>query len=390
MSRHNPQSLLSRTATWQFTLLRQRRNQEIDKPMTKLFEPLTIKDITFRNRIAVSPMCQYSSVDGFPNDWHLVHLSSRAVGGAGLVVMEATAVSSDGRISPADSGIYYDDHIEPFAKIARFIKKHSSVAGLQIAHAGRKASVNKPWEGDNHIDQDQGGWDTIAPSAIAFGGRLDKVPKEMTLDDIARVQVDFVSAAKRALAAEFECLEIHFAHGYLAHEFYSPLSNKRTDRYGGSFDNRVRFMLETFAAVREVWPERLPLTARLSVNDWVEGGVTVEESIELIRLLKTAGLDLVDVSHGFVVPDEKIPWAPGMMIATTGRIRREVNILTTTSWMITKPKQAEDALQAGHLDMVSLARELLRDPYWPYHAAKELGATEATNILPVQYARAVE
>ena len=201
--------------------------------MTKLFEPLKVKDITFRNRIAVSPMCQYSSTDGYPDDWHLVHLGSRAVGGAGLVVMEATAVSPEGRISPADSGIYYDDHIEPFAKIARFIKQHGAVAGIQIAHAGRKASVNKPWEGDDHINKGQGGWDTIAPSAIAFGDKLDKVPEEMTINSIARVQADFVAAANRALAAEFECLEVHFAHGYLAHEFYSPLANKRTDLYGG-------------------------------------------------------------------------------------------------------------------------------------------------------------
>lgn len=358
--------------------------------MPKLFEPLQIKDITFRNRIAVSPMCQYSSVDGFPNDWHLVHLGSRAVGGAGLVVMEATAVSPDGRISPADCGIYNDGHIESYAKIAGFVKQHGAVAGIQIAHAGRKASTNKPWEGNDHIDNDQGGWKTIAPSAVAFGGKLNKVPKEMTLDDIARVQADFVSAAKRVLAAGFECLEIHFAHGYLAHEFYSPLSNKRTDRYGGSYDNRIRLLLETFAAVREVWPARFPLTARLSVMDWSEGGVTLDESIELIRQLKTAGLDMIDVSHGMVTPNEKIPLAPGMMITPAGRIRREVDIATTTSWMITKPQQAEDALQAGHLDMVMLARELLRDPYWPYHAAKELDFKDMKNILPVQYARAVE
>jgi 2,4-dienoyl-CoA reductase-like NADH-dependent reductase (Old Yellow Enzyme family) len=357
--------------------------------MAKLFEPLKIKDITLRNRIAVSPMCQYSSVDGYPNDWHLVHLGSRAVGGAGLVVMEATAVSPDGRISPADSGIYYEDHIEPFAKIARFLKQHGACAGIQIAHAGRKASTNKPWEGNDHIGKDQGGWDTIAPSAVAFGGKLEKIPREMTLNDIARVQEDFVSAAKRALAAEFECLEIHFAHGYLAHEFYSPLSNKRTDAYGGSFKNRIRFHMETFAAVREVWPARLPLLARLSVNDWDEGGVTLEESIELVKQLKAAGLDMIDVSHGMVTPHENIPWAPGMTIAFAARIRREVDIATTTSWLITHPKQAEDALQASKLDMVMLGRELLRDPYWPYHAAIELGSTASRDILPIQYARAV-
>ncbi len=359
--------------------------------MVKLFEAFEIKDVKLRNRIAVSPMCQYSSEDGFPNDWHFVHLGSRAVGGAGLVVVEATAVSPAGRISPADSGIYYDAHVEPFAKLARFMKQYGAVAGIQLAHAGRKASASKPWEGDGHLDRSDGGWDTIAPSAIAFGDKLNKVPKAMSLEDIARVKAAFVAGAKRALAAEYEYLEIHFAHGYLAHEFYSPLSNQRTDQYGGSFENRIRFLMETFAAVREVWPERLPLTARLSVTDWVEGGVTLEESIELTRRLKGAGLDLLDVSHGFVTPQiDVIPWGPGMMIESAGRIRREAQIATTTSWMITEPQQAEAALQAGEVDMVMLGRELLRDAYWPYHAAKSLGAEAAAELLPIQYARAVK
>ena len=243
--------------------------------MAKLFQEFRLKDVVLRNRIAVSPMCQYSSDDGFPNDWHFVHLGSRAVGGAGLVMVEATAVSPEGRISPADSGIYHDEHVEPFARISRFLKQHGSVPGIQIAHAGRKASAHKPWEGDNHIDSDKGGWDTIAPSAIPFGGTLPKIPKEMSVSDIQRIQAAFINAAKRALAAGFEWLELHFAHGYLAHEFYSPLANQRTDSYGGSFDNRIRFLLETFTAVRNVWPERFPLTARLSVTDWIEGGVTV-------------------------------------------------------------------------------------------------------------------
>ncbi len=358
--------------------------------MTKLYEKLTLKDVTLRNRIAVSPMCQYSSEDGFPSDWHLVHLGSRAIGGAGLVVVEATAVSPEGRISPADSGIYTDDHVEPFAKIARFLKEHGSVAGIQLAHAGRKASASKPWEGDKHLSNEEGGWDTIAPSPIAFGDKLSKQPQEMTLDDIQRVKGDFVRATERALAAGFNYLEIHFAHGYLAHEFYSPLSNKRTDSYGGDFENRTRFMMETFAAVREVWPERLPLTARLSVTDWVDGGVTIDESIELTRKLKAAGLDLLDVSHGFVTPDiDSVPWGPGFMIPVAGRIRNEANIPTTTSWSITEPQQAEDALQKEQVDMVMLGRELLRDPYWPYRAAETLGAEVASDILPVQYARAV-
>lgn len=359
--------------------------------MSRLFEPLSIKDVTLRNRVAVSPMCQYSSVDGFPNDWHLVHLGARAVGGAGLVVVEATAVSPEGRISPADSGIYTDQHIEPFAKITRFLKDHGAVAGLQIAHAGRKASVRKPWEGNDSLPNEEGGWDIIAPSAIAFGDDIPKVPKEMSTDDIARVQADFVTAAERALAAGFNLLEVHFAHGYLAHEFYSPLSNKRTDEYGGSFDNRIRFLLETFKAVREVWPERLPLIARLSVTDWIDGGVTIEESIELARQLKVAGLDLLDVSHGFAVPGvDVVPWGPGMMLPHAERIREEAGIPTTTSWMITEPQQAEDAIANGQVDMVMLAREMLRDPYWPYHAAKSLGDDVAKDILPVQYARAAE
>ena len=359
--------------------------------MASLFQEFRLKAVVLRNRIAVSPMCQYSSDNGFPNDWHFVHLGSRAVGGAGLVVVEATAVSPEGRISPADSGIYLDDHIAPFAHISRFLKESGAVAGIQIAHAGRKASANKPWEGDNHIANDQGGWQTVAPSAIAFGGNLDKVPHEMSTADIAKVQHDFVLAAKRSLSAGFEWLELHFAHGYLAHEFYSPLANHRTDEYGGSFDNRIRFLLETFTAVRDVWPERLPLTVRLSVTDWVEGGVTIEESIELTRRLKAAGLDLLDVSQGFVTPDiSQIPWGPGFMIPIASRIRKEAGIPTVVGWMITDPQQAEAAVRDDQTDLVMLAREMLRDPYWPYHAAKALGVENAFDILPVQYARAVK
>lgn len=359
--------------------------------MPKLFESLQIKDVRLKNRIAVSPMCQYLSEDGFPNDWHLVHLGTRAVGGAALVIVEATAVSPEGRISPTDSGIYTDGHVEPFAKIVRFMKSQGSVAGIQLAHAGRKASATTPWEGDEHIATGDGGWETIAPSAIAFGERLPKVPREMSIGDIARVKSNFVEAAQRSLAAGFEWLELHFAHGYLAHEYYSPLSNQRMDSYGGSFENRIRFLLETFSAVREVWPERLPLTARLSITDWVEGGVTVEESIELTRRLKQSGLDLLDVSHGFVTPDvDTIPFAPGFMIPYASQIRRELNIPTTTSWMITEPKQAEAALQDEHIDLVMLGREMLRDPYWPYRAAMELRAEGTRGIVPVQYERAFE
>ena len=359
--------------------------------MASLFQEFQLKDVVLRNRIAVSPMCEYSSDNGFPNDWHLVHLGSRAVGGAGLVMVEATAVSPEGRISPADSGIYLDDHVEPFARIGRFLKQHGAVPGIQLAHAGRKGSANKPWEGDDHIETGKGGWETIAPSAVPFGGNLLKTPREMTVQDIARVQEAFVSSAQRALAAGFEWLELHFAHGYLAHEFYSLLSNRRTDNYGGSFENRIRFMVETFAAVRKVWPERLPLTARLSVTDWIEGGVTVDESIELVRRLKAEGLDLLDVSHGFNTPDiSKVPWGPGFMIPTASRIRREANVPTAVGWLITEPQQAEEVIRDEHADLVMLAREMLRDPYWPYHAALQLGDEKAQDILPIQYARAVK
>jgi 2,4-dienoyl-CoA reductase-like NADH-dependent reductase (Old Yellow Enzyme family) len=359
--------------------------------MAALFQEFRLKDVLLRNRIAVSPMCQYSSDNGFPNDWHLVHLGSRAVGGAGLVIVEATAVSPEGRISPADSGIYLDDHVEPFARIVRFLKQHGAVPGMQLAHAGRKASAGRPWEGGNQLGSNEGGWEIIAPSAVAFGGKLPRVPREMTVQDIQQIQDAFVTAAQRALAAGFEWLELHYAHGYLAHEFYSPLSNRRTDSYGGSFDNRIRFLLETFAAVRKVWPERLPLTVRLSVTDWIEGGVTVEDSIELVRRLKSAGLDLLDVSHGSITPDmSKVPWGPGFMIPAASRIRRESAIPTAVGWMITDPQQAEDAVRGGHTDVVMLAREMLRDPYWPYHAAVKLGVDEAFSILPIQYARAVQ
>jgi 2,4-dienoyl-CoA reductase-like NADH-dependent reductase (Old Yellow Enzyme family) len=361
------------------------------KNMASLFQEFRLKDISLRNRIAVSPMCQYSSEDGFPSDWHLVHLGSRAVGGAGLVIVEATAVTREGRISSGDSGIYLDDHVQPFARIAHFMKQNGAVAGIQIAHAGRKASASKPWEGDRHIDTVKGGWDTIAPSPVPFGGNLPKVPREMSLKDIAQTQQAFVAAAKRALAAGFEWLELHFAHGYLAHEFYSPLANLRTDQYGGSFENRIRFLLETFAAVRNVWPEKFPLTARLSVTDWIEGGVTVEESIELTRRLKDLGLDLLDVSHGFVTPDiSKVPWGAGFMIPIASRIRKEANIPTAAGWFISDPQQAEDAIRDNHADLVILAREMLRDPYWPYHAALKLGDQKADDILPIQYARAVK
>ncbi len=351
-----------------------------------LFAPLTIKAVTLRNRIGVSPMCQYSSTDGVANDWHLVHLGARAVGGAGLVIAEATAVSPEGRISPGDAGLWADQHVEPVARINRFVKQHGAVPGMQLAHAGRKASASRPWEGDAHLADDQGGWPTLAPSALSFGAKLPKVPRAMTEADIRRVQAEFVAATRRSLAAEVEWLELHFAHGYLAHEFLSPLANQRTDTYGGSLDNRLRFALETTRAVRAVWPERLPLAVRLSCTDWAPGGWDIEQSIELSRRLKTEGVDLIDCSSGAVVPGEKIPVAPGFQVPFAERIRREAGIATAAVGCITEPRQADDIVRSGQADLVLLARAFLRDPYWPAHAAKSLG--QKISHPPVQYGRA--
>jgi len=352
-----------------------------------LFQPLTVKSVMLRNRIGVSPMCQYSSEDGVANDWHLVHLGSRAVGGAALVIAEATAVSPEGRISPGDAGIWAEKHIEPIARINRFMKQHGAVPGIQLAHAGRKASASRPWEGDHHLAESAGGWPTIAPSAMAFGKRLDKIPRAMTEADIARVQNDFVAATQRALAANMEWLELHFAHGYLAHEFLSPLSNQRTDRYGGSFENRIRFAIETTQAVRKVWPEKLPLTVRLSCSDWVPGGWDLEQSVELSRRLKAESVDLVDCSSGGVVPDAKIELSPGYQVPFAERIRHEAGIATAAVGMITEPHQADEIIRRGKADLIYMAREFLRDAYWPSHAAKALGHSDAVKP-PIQYLRA--
>jgi 2,4-dienoyl-CoA reductase-like NADH-dependent reductase (Old Yellow Enzyme family) len=352
-----------------------------------LFQPLTVRSVTLRNRIGVSPMCQYSAEDGVATDWHLVHLGARAVGGAALVIAEATAVAPEGRITPGCLGLWAEKHIEPLARIAQFVKQHGAVAGIQIAHAGRKASASRPWEGDRHLADDQGGWPIIGPSAVAFGGSLTKVPRAMTEADIARVQNDFVAATKRSLAAGVEWLELHFAHGYLAHEFLSPLSNRRTDRYGGSFDNRIRFVLETTRAVRAAWPETFPLAARLSCSDWVEGGWDIEQSIALAKSLKGEGVDLIDCSSGGNVPDAKITVAPGYQVPFAERIRREADIATAAVGFITEPKQADDIVRSGQADIVLLAREFLRDPYWPAHAARMLGQKDKLPP-PSQYARA--
>jgi 2,4-dienoyl-CoA reductase-like NADH-dependent reductase (Old Yellow Enzyme family) len=355
--------------------------------MAHLFAPLSIKTVTLRNRIGVSPMCMYSSTDGMMNDWHLVHLGARAAGGAGLVIAEATAVSPEGRITPSDAGLWSDSQIEPLVRINRFVKSQGAVVGVQLAHAGRKAGAARPWEGGGHLADAAGGWPVIGPSAAAFGGSLSKVPTAMTEADIGRVQRDFVDAARRALAAGYEWLELHGAHGYLAHQFLSPKSNLRTDRYGGSFENRVRFLLETTRAVRGVWPENLPLTVRLSCTDWVEGGWTIEESVELARRLKAEGVDLIDCSSGGAVADAKIPVGPGYQVQFAERIRREAGIATAAVGLITEPAQADAIIREGQADEVLLAREFLRDPHWPLRAARVLGLKDAV-VPPPQYARA--
>jgi 2,4-dienoyl-CoA reductase-like NADH-dependent reductase (Old Yellow Enzyme family) len=338
-----------------------------------------------RNRIVVSPMCQYSSVDGFATDWHMVHLGSRAVGGAAVVIAEATAISPEGRISPNDLGIWKDEHVDPLARVTRFIAEQGAIAGIQLAHAGRKASVAAPWRGDRVLDDSDGGWRPIlGPSAEAFSPRTP-VPCEMSRDDIGQAIGDFRRAAKRALAAGFELIELHGAHGYLLHEFLSPLSNKRTDEYGGPFENRIRFMLAAVDAVREVWPEALPLLVRLSATDWTEGGWDIEQSVELARILRTRGVDLIDTSSGGNVSGAKIPVGPGYQVAFAERIRRDSGIATGAVGMITDPVLADEIIRGGKADVVLLARELLRDPYWPLRAARLLGVKVT---WPSQYRRA--
>jgi 2,4-dienoyl-CoA reductase-like NADH-dependent reductase (Old Yellow Enzyme family) len=351
---------------------------------THLFSPFTVRELTFRNRIAVSPMCQYSSEDGFANDWHLVHLGSRAVGGAALVMMEATAVEARGRISPADMGIWKDDHIEFLSRIAQFVHAHGAVAGIQLAHAGRKASTPPPWGGGTVVPLSEGGWQTVAPSPIPFRPD-DPAPLELTPAAIADLVKAFRDAARRALEAGFQLVEIHGAHGYLAHEFLSPLSNHRQDQYGGSFENRIRFTLEVAAAVREVWPERLPVFLRISATDWVEGGWDIADSVELARRVKPLGVDLIDCSSGGLSMEQKIPLGPGYQVPFAERIRREAGIATGAVGLLTTPQQVDEITRNGQADMVLLAREFLRDPYFPLHAAKAL---QADLQPPRQYSRA--
>jgi 2,4-dienoyl-CoA reductase-like NADH-dependent reductase (Old Yellow Enzyme family) len=350
-----------------------------------LFSPLTLREVTFRNRIAVSPMCEYSSADGFANDWHLVHLGSRAVGGAGLVMTEAAAVTPPGRISPGDLGIWKDAQVEVLARIVAFIKGQGAVAGMQLAHAGRKASTDLPWLGGKPLAPEQGGWTPIqGPSAIAFADGY-QTPEALSAAAIVEIVQAFARAAGRALAAGFEVIELHGAHGYLIAEFLSPLANRRTDDYGGSFEGRTRFVREVVEAVRRVWPERLPLFIRISASDWVEGGWTLEDSVALAARLRPMGVDLVDCSSGGTVPGAQIPVGAGYQVPFAEEIRRRAAIATGAVGMITAPMQADQIVRSERADLVFLARELLRDPYWPLHAA---AAVHQDVPWPKQYERA--
>ena len=352
--------------------------------MSHLFDPLTLRSVTLANRIVVSPMCQYSSVDGFSNDWHVVHLGTRAVGGAALVLTEATAVTAGGRISPQDLGLYDDRHVEGLARCVRVIHDQQSLAGTQLAHAGRKASTARPWEGGGAIAADQGGWEPIGPTVTPFTDTYP-TPRAATTSEIAAIVASFTRAAERALEAGFDVIELHAAHGYLIHEFLSPLVNTRTDEYGGSFDNRARLCLEIGDAVRAVWPERLPLLVRLSATDWKAGGWDVDQAVELARRLRGRGVDLVDCSSGGAVHDQQITVGPGYQVPFAERIRRDAGVPTGAVGMITRAEQADAIISHGQADVVLLARELLRDPYWPLHAADQLGQKVP---WPPQYLRA--
>jgi 2,4-dienoyl-CoA reductase-like NADH-dependent reductase (Old Yellow Enzyme family) len=351
--------------------------------MSKLFSPLAIKNISLKNRIVMSPMCQYTAKDGFTNDWHLVHLGSRATGGAGLIFTEATAVSPEGRISPGDIGLWNDEHIPGLKRIVSFIHHQGSVAGIQLAHAGRKASCAVPLEGGKQLDEKHGGWQTVGPGNIPFTAG-ERTPESLNKKGIDKVIADFKAAAGRALAAGFKVAEIHSAHGYLLHEFLSPLSNKRTDEYGGSFENRTRLLCQVTNAVRSVWTDEYPLFVRISATDWTEGGWTIDESVKLAHKLKEVGVDLVDCSSGGNVYNARIPLNPGYQVPFSEAIRK-TGIMTGAVGLITTASQAELILQEEKADLVFLGRKLLRNPYFALHAARELG-DEIT--WPVQYLRA--
>ncbi len=354
--------------------------------MSHLFTPLTLRSITFRNRAFVSPMCQYSSDDGAPTDWHLVHLGSRAVGGFGLVMQEATGVTAQGRISPGDAGIWNDAQVVGYKRITAFIESQGAVPGIQLAHAGRKGSTARPWEGGKKVEKKDGGWEVIGPSAEAFASDYP-MPIAMSEADIAQLIQDFRAAAKRSIAAGFKVAELHAAHGYLLHEFLSPLSNKRTDRYGGSLENRMRLVLETARALREEWPAEWPVFVRISATDWVDGGWDVEQSIALCKELKKIGIDFIDVSTGGNVEKAKIPNAPGYQTPFAAQIRAAVEMPVGAVGLITEAVQAEHILATGQADAVLLARQALRDPYWALHAAKAL---KSDIDWPVQYDRAAK
>jgi 2,4-dienoyl-CoA reductase-like NADH-dependent reductase (Old Yellow Enzyme family) len=350
-----------------------------------LFSPLEIREVRLRNRIGVSPMCEYSSADGFANDWHFVHLGSRAVGGAAMVMTEASAVLADGRISPQDLGIWKDDHIPMLARIFRFIEEHGAVPAMQLAHAGRKASTATPWNGGGALDEAEQGWRPIfAPSAIPFSA-ASITPEPLDAAAIARIVEAFGDAAKRAREAGAKIVEIHSAHGYLLHEFLSPLSNTRNDCYGGSFENRTRILREVVQAIRQTWPANLPLFLRISATDWVDGGWTIDDSVGLAKQLKPLGVDLIDCSSGGAVPNAPIPAGPGYQVPFAEKIRNDAGIATAAVGMITTPEQADRVVRSGQADMVFLARELLRDPYWPLRAADEL---RQNGPWPKQYLRA--
>lgn len=351
---------------------------------SKLFSPLSIKSITLKNRIVISPMCQYSAKDGFANDWHLVHLGSRASGGAGLIIQEATAVSPEGRISPGDLGLWKDEHIEKLTSINSFIISQNSIPGIQLAHAGRKASCSSPWNGHKKLDTTQGGWETVAPSAIRFQ-ETDTLPVALDKAGIDKVVSDFKAATKRAVSASFQVLEIHAAHGYLLHQFMSPLSNLRTDEYGGSFENRIRLTLEVVEAVQSEWTEKLPLFVRISATDWAEGGWNAEESVQLSKILKEKGVDLIDVSSGGLVSHQQIPLGPNYQVPFADQIKKETGILTAAVGLITEATQAEEIVASGKADLILFARESLRNPNLGLTFAHDLNADVE---WPKQYERA--
>jgi len=351
--------------------------------MSHLFSEFKLRGVTLANRIGVSPMCQYSCEDGFANDWHFAHLAARAVGGAALVFTEAAAVAPEGRISPEDLGVWSEAHFEPLARIARFIKEQGAAPGVQLAHAGRKASTYRPWSGQGSVPESEGGWRTVAPSAVPFGGYA--TPEALSVEGIEALVQAFATAATRAYEAGFRAIELHGAHGYLLHQFISPLSNHRMDAYGGSFDNRTRFLRDCVAAMRDALPDSCPLFVRLSATDWTEGGWNVEQSIELSRRLKSLGVDVVDCSSGGNIPDAKIPVGPGYQVPFAQRVRKEAAIATAAVGMIFEPAQADQIVRNGEADVVLIARELLRDPYWPLRAARELGTPMS---WPAQYLRA--